>query len=157
MRLKIVNTAKAIIFDGDNVLLIKKEYEDGRTLYTLPGGSQDPGETLQETLRRELYEEIAATVRIIDLVKVYEHQQLSNSDPGLIKHKIEFAFHCQLAGAYTLILGPHPDPHQTETAWISKKKLSTITLYPRELKNILLYAAFHGILHETGHYLGKVN
>lgn len=153
MKIKMYNTAKAIIFDGNNVLLIKKEYEDGRILYTLPGGSQNPGETLQETLIREMLEETAAAVVILDLVKVYEHQQISKSDPELTKHKIEFAFHCNIKGVYSPTLGPHPDPHQTDVAWVNKKTLLTINLYPRELKNILLDDAFP----DTGNYLGKVN
>lgn len=153
MKIKTYNSAKAIIFDVDNVLLIKKEYEDGRILYTLPGGSQTPGETLQETLIREMHEETAATVAVIDLIKVYEHQRISKTDPELIKHKIEFAFHCQIEGTYSPILGPHRDSHQTEVAWINKKILSTINLYPNELKNILLYDA----IPDTGNYLGRVN
>jgi 8-oxo-dGTP diphosphatase len=153
MNIKMYNTAKAIIFDGDNVLLIRKEYEDGRILYTLPGGSQNPGETLQETLIRELYEEVAATVVIIDLVKVYEHQLTSKSDPELLKHKVEFAFLCEIAGAYSPVMGPQPDPHQTEVLWVSKSSLPTINLYPHELKNILLYDA----LPATGNYLGEIN
>jgi ADP-ribose pyrophosphatase YjhB (NUDIX family) len=153
MNIEIVNTAKAVIFDGDNVLLIKKEYEDGRTLYTLPGGSQNPGETLQQTLTREMLEETAAAVVIIDLVKVYEYQQISKSDPGLIRHKIEFAFHCAIDGTYTPIMGPHPDPHQTDVVWFNKQALSEIMLHPQELKNVLLPEALPG----TGYYLGKVN
>ena len=153
MKIKIVNTAKAIIFDGDSILLIRKEYEDGRILYTLPGGSQNPGETLRETLIREMREETAATVAIIDLVKVYEHQQISKSDPELIKHKVEFAFHCQIEGVYSPTMGPHPDPHQTDVAWINKKILSTLNLYPRELENVLL----HKVLPDTDNYLGKVD
>jgi len=153
MKIEIVNTAKAVIFDGDKVLLIKKEYEDGRTLYTLPGGSQNPGETLAEALKREMYEETAAAVIIIDLVKVYEFQQISKSDPGLIRHKIEFAFHCAIDGTYTPTLGPQPDPHQTDVVWFNKQALSEIMLHPQELKNVLLPEALPG----TGYYLGKVN
>ncbi len=149
MKIEIVNTAKAVIFDGDNVLLIKKEYEDGSILYTLPGGSQNPGEILQETLIREMVEETAATVNIIELIKVYEYQQVSKRDSGLIKHKVEFAFHCSIEGTYTPILGPHPDPHQTDVTWINKKILSTINLHPHQLKNILLHEALPDI------YLGS--
>ena len=136
MNIKMYNTAKAIVFKGDDVLLIRKEYEDGRILYTLPGGSQNPGETLREALIRELYEETAATVEIFDLVKVYEHQQRSKSDPALIKHKVEFAFHCRIVGTYSPVLGPKPDPHQTEVAWIDTRSLSTLNLYPDELHKI---------------------
>lgn len=153
MKIKIYNTAKAIIYNGGDVLLIKKEYEDGYILYTLPGGSQEAGETLQETLLREMYEEAAVVVEIIDLVKVYEYQQVSKSDPTLIKHKIEFVFHCQIEGSYAPVKGPHPDPHQTDVVWMNKESLSTINLYPNGLTNILLFDALPG----TVTYLGKIN
>ena len=147
------NTAKAVIFDGDDALLIKKEYEDGRIVFTLPGGSQNPGETMEETVKREVYEEVAATVKVIDLVQVYEHRQISKKDPELVKHKVEFAFYCQIEGPYTPVLGQHPDPHQTDVLWINKHKLSGLNLYPNELKNILLHDFSPG----SFNYLGKVN
>jgi 8-oxo-dGTP diphosphatase len=138
MKIRIYNTVKGIIFNNEEVLLIKKEYEDGRTLYTLPGGSQEPGETLEETLNRELYEEIAASVKIVDLASVYEYKKNSNRDPGLVKHKVEFAFYCHIEGPYTATMGPHPDPHQTDVVWIPRQALSELNLYPVGLHDILL-------------------
>ena len=138
MKTRIYNTVKGIIFNCEEVLLIKKEYEDGRMLYTLPGGSQEPGETLEETLNRELYEEIAAHVKIIDLASIYEYKQSSKSDPGLVKHKVEFAFYCHIEGAYSATMGQHPDPHQTDVVWVPRQELSEINLYPVALHDVLL-------------------
>jgi ADP-ribose pyrophosphatase YjhB (NUDIX family) len=153
MKIRIYNTVKGIIFNTEEVLLIKKEYEDGRILYTLPGGGQEPGETLEETLSRELYEEIAASVKIVDLVGVYEYKQNSNRDPGLLKHKVEFAFYCHIEGPYSATMGPHPDPHQTDVVWIHRQSLNEINLYPVELKDILLQEMLPG----RRIYMGEIN
>jgi len=153
MKLRIYNTVKAIIFNADDVLLIKKEYEGGRTLYTLPGGSQNPGETLEDTLHREIREEIDARVTILDLAQVYEYRQNSKTDPELVKHKVEFAFHCQIIGPYKATMGVHPDPHQTDVVWINRWSLNKINLYPVELKDILL----QDTIHRRGVYLGEIS
>jgi ADP-ribose pyrophosphatase YjhB (NUDIX family) len=153
MNITTVNTAKAITFDGDKVLLIRKEYEDGRIFYTLPGGSQEPGQTLQETLIREMEEETAATVSIIDLVTVYEYSQPSKSNPTLTKHKVEFAFLCQIHGTYSPRLGVRPDPHQTGVEWVEMSHLSKINLYPNKLETIIMFAGAE----DANRYLGIVS
>jgi len=42
---------------GDRVLLVKRRFAPSRGLYAFPGGRVEPGETLEEAARRELFEE----------------------------------------------------------------------------------------------------
>lgn len=56
-------TAKALIFDGDEILLIRKPEGD----WDLPGGRLDAGEHPEQALRREIREEIGLHVEIGDL------------------------------------------------------------------------------------------
>ncbi|GAJ98969.1 MutT/Nudix family protein [Geomicrobium sp. JCM 19055] len=59
--MKIRNSAKAIIIDDNCVLLTKNEDRDGY-FYLFPGGGQEHGETLQQTLIRECREEVGKKV-----------------------------------------------------------------------------------------------
>lgn len=48
---------KAVIFNENNEVLIVKE--SGRDWWDIPGGGMDHGESIKETLRRELEEEVS--------------------------------------------------------------------------------------------------
>lgn len=131
------NTAKAIIIDNDRVLLLKKKYDDGSIMYTLPGGTQEPGESLEQAVIREAYEEAAAKVSVSKLLNIYEHQRHSKTQQGKITHKIEFAFLCHLEALYQPKMGHHPDPHQVAVEWKKIDQLAQLTLSPKRLSEII--------------------
>ena len=60
-----------MISDG-RALLIKRGYPPLQGEWSIPGGTLELGETLLEGVRRELAEETAIEVRIVDLVEVFE-------------------------------------------------------------------------------------
>jgi 8-oxo-dGTP diphosphatase len=51
----------ALIRDGE-VLLIQRAFEPFKGMWTLPGGRREPGESIGETARRELLEELGLAV-----------------------------------------------------------------------------------------------
>ena len=60
----------AVIFDeAREKVLLTKRADNG--LWCLPGGGVDPGESVEETIIREVQEEIGLTVRVVRLVGVY--------------------------------------------------------------------------------------
>lgn len=73
------------IFRQDRVLLVRR----GRGLYagywSLPGGSQEPGETLEAAARRELVEETGLSAGPLAFVEFHE-PMLRNGDGGLEAH-----------------------------------------------------------------------
>ena len=133
MKTVMKNSAKGIILHNGCVLMLKKQYDDGQVIYTLPGGGQAPGESLEEALVREVYEETAARVDPGALIGVYEHQRRSSSKQDEYRHKVEFAFMCYLQGDYIPQMGPTPDKRQVAVEWVAINQLYQLELSPKRL------------------------
>jgi ADP-ribose pyrophosphatase YjhB (NUDIX family) len=131
------NAARALIVRDDRILLLRKQgYSDGER-FALPGGGQDPGETLRQALLRECQEEIATRVLIHDLVHVADYFKVRDTDPPSTRHLVEFLFRCEVQDTYVPMNGEHPDKHQVEVVWVPLDALPDIPLYPRSLAAFL--------------------
>ena len=127
------NTARALILQDNNILLLRKDgYEQGER-FALPGGGQDLGETLEQALHRECLEEIGSRIEIHDLVYVADCFKPRDTPPGSTRHLVEFLFACTVPDDYIPKNGHHPDKHQVEVVWASLDKLAGMSLYPRSL------------------------
>ncbi|NWJ48375.1 MAG: NUDIX domain-containing protein [Chloroflexi bacterium] len=59
----------AVIYDSDGKILLTRRSDNGR--WCLPSGAMDPGENLEETCIREVWEETGLHVKIKRLVGIY--------------------------------------------------------------------------------------
>jgi ADP-ribose pyrophosphatase YjhB (NUDIX family) len=127
------NTARALILQDNNILLLRKDgYEQGER-FALPGGGQDLGETLEQALHRECLEEIGSRIEIHRLVYVADCFKPRDTPPGSTRHLVEFLFACTVPDDYIPRNGHHPDKHQVEVIWASLDELAGMPLYPRSL------------------------
>lgn len=62
----------AVIFRGEEVLLVRRGQEPARDSWSLPGGLVEVGETLTTAIRREIAEETGLSVRILGVSAVLE-------------------------------------------------------------------------------------
>jgi 8-oxo-dGTP diphosphatase len=68
-------TATAIIlFSPDKILLIKRSTPPFVGYWALPGGRVDPGETVEQTIVREVKEETGLDIKIVRKVGEYHEQ-----------------------------------------------------------------------------------
>lgn len=74
----------ALIFNEGNILLAHRRDIDW---WNLPGGGMEMGETVDEALRREVYEETGLEVEVGHLVGVYSKPQ---------KQEVVLAFRCHV-------------------------------------------------------------
>lgn len=71
--------ARAVLFNGDNEVALV--YETAYDHYKLPGGCVEPSETLEQALRREITEEVGASIRDIQYLGVVKsHLARYNED-----------------------------------------------------------------------------
>ena len=62
----------AVVWRGDEFLLVRRGKEPRRGEWTIPGGRQDIGETVRETAIREIMEETHVQIEIAGLVDVID-------------------------------------------------------------------------------------
>lgn len=64
-----------IVFnEREQVLLIQRNQRPALGLWSIPGGRQEPGESLAEACEREIFEETGLTVKAVSIVAVVERR-----------------------------------------------------------------------------------
>ena len=131
-------SAKALIIEDGRLLCVHKR-DDTEDYFTLPGGGQEPGETLPEALRRECLEEIDADV-LVDRLR-YVRDYIGRNHPFAAmdghRHALEIIFKRTLAPGTVPRLGPRPDSDQVGVAWLEIARLREHQFYPAELADAL--------------------
>lgn len=145
-------TARAVIVRDQELLTIVYRSPEG-LFYVLPGGGQQRGESLSETVRRECLEELGTHVEIERLLYVREFIPENHGftdDYSRDHHGIDFMFACRISDEYAPQLGNDPDPNQTGVAWLPIQHLEAFTFYPAALKSALMQPRIDP-------YLGDIN
>jgi 8-oxo-dGTP diphosphatase len=92
-----------IVLREDGRVLAIKRADDGR--WVPPGGVLELGETPQDGVIREVYEETGVKVRPVRLTGVYKNMRLG---------VVSLAFACQVTGGHE-----HPSSEAASIAWLS--------------------------------------
>ena len=84
--------------DG-RIILLRRGFEPGRGLWTIPGGFVDLGETVEEAARREAMEELGISIELTGLLGVYSraddrvilivHTAVTDDEPRLTEEATE--------------------------------------------------------------------
>jgi ADP-ribose pyrophosphatase YjhB (NUDIX family) len=118
------------------------EYSDKRGIYySLPGGSQNKGEDLILTLKREFKEETQLDVEAGDILLVREfiiEKPYTDGWEGGI-HQIEIIFNCKRANNEQQEgVGTKPDLGMNCLKWIDREDFENLRIYPtKDLGKIL--------------------
>jgi 8-oxo-dGTP diphosphatase len=133
--------AKAIIFDGDRVLILRKSKEERLAKDThgwdFPGGGLEPCEPLMDALAREVKEETGLTVKVVAPAYIYDEIQEE-------KHLIIIKFACDQPSG-ELVLSSEHESH----FWVSMDELDKGE-FPEWMKEEIrrahrIYCDFRGI------------
>ena len=123
-------SAKALIIRDGKMAAIKIR-DAGEEWYIMPGGGQNPEETLSEAVCREVAEELGIEVRCGELLFAIEGVH------GERFHRIDLVFACEYVGELS-----HPvlerDTNQAGAEWLDIDTLNRAPLYPSRLRRQIM-------------------
>jgi 8-oxo-dGTP diphosphatase len=108
----IVGVGVVVLNDDNEVLLIRRGTEPNIGMWTIPGGKQEPGETLVETAHREIEEETGVqidTPMLIDVIDLIRHKE----DKTLLRHYTLVDYAARYLGGT-----PRPGGDADGVAWV---------------------------------------
>ena len=79
----------AVVFRGDDVLVIKRGKEPFKGSWSIPGGGLEFGESLRDATKREVREETSLEINILSLIDAFEALPRDN-DAGAHVVMIDF-------------------------------------------------------------------
>lgn len=127
---RIRNSAKALIVRDGRIAAIRIRHE-GREWFIMPGGGQEPGETLAEAVVREVREELGLLVEPRELLLVAEGPHRERF------HRVDHVFLCTLVGE-AAEGATHSDTDQAGVEWLEVARLDTLPLYPLPLRREIM-------------------
>lgn len=111
--------------DRGRVLLIHKVDND---LWALPGGGHDPGESITDTVVREVREETGIDVEVTNLVGTYTNpRHVMAYDDGEVRQQFSLCF----TGRWTGGGSPREDGTEAkEVRWVEAADLPRLRIHP---------------------------
>lgn len=128
---KLTRIRVAGLFLRQGKILLAEHEKGGRRYWLLPGGGMEYGESVEETLVRELREEAGLEIEVGKLLWVVE------SIPGdKHRHVLNLILEAEAIGSE---LSPTPDRVLRDVRWVPLSRLSTLELFPDTKVEILRY------------------
>ena len=116
-----------VIIEQGRVLLIRRGGEPLKGQWSIPGGTLEAGETLEEGTRREMEEETGLRVRVGELIEVFER---IFRDPGETTGRPRFHFVIMDYLCERISGDARAGGDVTDVAWVAESDLTAYNLTP---------------------------
>ena len=127
----VVPSVTAAVLNGEgHILLIHKVDND---LWALPGGGHDAGESITNTVVREVREETGLDIEVERLVGTYtDPRHVMAYDDGEVRQQFSLCFGACWVGGQ-----PHEDGSETKgIRWVAPAGLDQLTIHPTMRRRI---------------------
>ncbi|MGW4237855.1 NUDIX hydrolase [Streptomyces sp. NPDC004749] len=120
----VVPSVTAVVQDGQGrLLLIHKTDND---LWALPGGGHDAGESIAQTVVREVEEETGMTVAVEEIVGLYtDPEHVMKYDDGEVRQQFSICFRARPTGGAL-----RTSSESKEVRWVSPADLDKLEIHP---------------------------
>jgi ADP-ribose pyrophosphatase YjhB (NUDIX family) len=119
----IVVAVTAFVLREGQLLLIRRTDND---LWALPGGAQDFGEFIAETVVRETIEETGVTVEVTGMVGIYTNPaHLIEYSNGEVRQQFSICFRADYVAGE-----PTTSDESSEVRWVPRDELDLLNIHP---------------------------
>ncbi|KOV27082.1 NUDIX hydrolase [Streptomyces sp. XY413] len=120
----VVPSVTAVVRDEEgNLLLIHKT---DNNLWALPGGGHDAGESIAQTVVREVEEETGIAVVVEDIVGLYtDPQHVMAYEDGEVRQQFSICFHARPIGGSL-----RTSYESKEVRWVAPADLGKLDIHP---------------------------
>lgn len=120
----VVPSVVAIVQDADDrVLMVHKTDND---LWALPGGGHELGESIAQTVLREVKEETGYDVEVEDITGVYTNPgHVIAYDDGEVRQQFSIAFRARLLGGER-----RTSSESSEVEWLTPTEIDRLNVHP---------------------------
>lgn len=120
----LIPAASAVVADSDDRILMTRRSDN--SLWTIPGGAMEPGETIANTAIREVHEETGITVEVTGLVGVYSnpHHVIEYAD-GEVRQQFSLCF-----AALPVSGNPTTSSETSEVRYLAPAELVGLDIHP---------------------------
>lgn len=119
-----VPSASAIVTDEQGRILLVKRRDN--TLWALPGGGHDIGETIEQTAIREVKEETGLDVQVVGLSGVYtDPAHVVAFSDGEVRQQFSLCFTTTVLGGQLAT-----DHESTDVAWTDPADIGALDMHP---------------------------
>jgi 8-oxo-dGTP diphosphatase len=117
----------AVILERDRVLLVQRAHAPLKGEWSLPGGALELGETLEDGIRREVFEETGLIVEPLSIIKVFD--RITRDEEGRIQfHYVLVDYLCRVAGGSLACATDAADAR-----WATRDELISVAPFTREV------------------------
>ena len=120
----VVPSVTVVIVNDDGALLLIHKTDNN--LWALPGGGHDAGESISETVVREVREETGIEVELIDLVGLYtDPRHVMEYDDGEVRQQFSICFHARPIGGAL-----RTSDESKAVRWVPTEELEGLDVHP---------------------------
>jgi 8-oxo-dGTP pyrophosphatase MutT (NUDIX family) len=121
----LVVAASAVVTDDHGRIALHRRVDNG--LWALPGGRTELGESIRDTVVREVLEETGLTVEAEYVVAIYsDPEHVFAYDNGEVRQEFSVCIKCKVSGG---TLSASDESH--EVCWFAPDEIAGLSMHPR--------------------------
>lgn len=122
----IIPAASAVVINNKNQILMHKRSDN--SLWSLLGGAMEIGETIEQTIIREVKEESGFNVKVDKCIGIYtDPEHVISYEDGEVRQQFSICFQCRILGGVKKV-----SSESIEVEFFTEDELEQLEMHPAQ-------------------------